>query len=53
MRIGTRTLLAATCLRCGRLFQGAEFRYHLRSRKDKHAYVDRRCGSCQWARMPR
>lgn len=53
MRIGGRTVLAATCLRCGTLTQGSAFRYHLRNAKDKRAYIDRRCGACQWARMPR
>lgn len=53
MRIGARTVLAATCLRCGEFVSGAVFRYHLRNSKDKRAYIDRRCGKCQWARMPK
>lgn len=53
MRIGARTVLAATCLRCGELRPGSAFRYHRRNTRDKKAYIDRRCGTCQWARMPR
>lgn len=53
MRLGARRVLAASCLRCGKFCQGSEFRYHLRNTKDKRAYIDKRCGSCQWARMPR
>lgn len=52
LRLGRRTLLAMTCLKCGKLHQGSEFRYHLRNKKDKYAYIDRRCQKCQWARMP-
>lgn len=52
MRLGRRRLLAATCLRCGQFCQGEQFRYHRRNTTDKHAYIDRRCGACQWSRMP-
>lgn len=53
MRIGARTVVAATCLRCGRFTQGSVFRWHRRNARDSKAYIDRRCGTCQWARMPR
>lgn len=53
MTLGQRRLLAATCLRCGTLCPGSAFRYHRRNTTDKHAYIDQRCGTCQWSRMPR
>lgn len=47
-RLGGRILLAATCLKCGKLFQGNRFGRHVRSIRDRIAYVDRRCPDCKW-----
>jgi hypothetical protein len=47
-KLGTRILLAATCLKCGRFCQNKEFGRHRRNYKDKHPYIDRRCVNCKW-----
>lgn len=46
--LGGRTVLALSCWRCGKLFQGNKFGYHVRNAKDKRAYIDRRCVDCKW-----
>lgn len=46
--IGNRTILAATCLGCGKFMQGNSFGRHARRRLDIRAYVDLRCVSCKW-----
>ena len=48
MRLGNRRLLAATCRRCGHLFQGTAFHYHRRNSRDKADYIDQRCPNCKW-----
>lgn len=47
-RLGDRRLLAASCRKCGKLFQGNAFRYHLRNLRDAKPYIDRRCPDCKW-----
>jgi hypothetical protein len=47
-RIGRRTLLAASCLGCGKLFRGSEFRRYSRRLNDRRPYLDLRCGNCKW-----
>jgi len=49
--VGTRTLLAATCLSCGILKPGGDFKRHKRNKRDKVAYIDRRCSQCKWKLM--
>ncbi len=51
MTVGGRTVVAATCLRCGHLRDGSEFKRHIRNRRDRVAYIDRRCGQCKWRMM--
>lgn len=49
MYIGTRTVLAMTCRRCGLLRQGHEFG---RRRCNNGSFVDRRClTTCRWRHM--
>jgi RNase P subunit RPR2 len=48
IRLGGRTLLAATCRRCGKLLPGTAFRFHIRNQRDRIAYVDQRCTNCKW-----
>jgi RNase P subunit RPR2 len=48
IRLGGRTLLAATCRKCGKLFQGTAFHFHIRNSRDQIAYVDQRCTNCKW-----
>jgi phage FluMu protein Com len=47
VRVGVRTLLAATCVRCGRLLAGAKFCRYVRP-GDSVAYLDYRCTACKW-----
>lgn len=47
-RIGHRTLLAASCLGCGKLFQGSDFRRYSRRVNDRRPYLDLRCPNCKW-----
>lgn len=47
-RIGNRTLLAASCLGCGKLMQGNRIQRRARHWLDIQAYVDLRCASCKW-----
>lgn len=50
IRIGTRTVLALTCLGCGNLAQGPELdRY--RRRPEENPYVDKRCRPCRWKNL--
>lgn len=51
MKIGPRTLLAATCMTCGVLAQGVEFKRHKRNKRDKRPYLDLRCRKCKWRIM--
>lgn len=51
MTIGPRTVVAASCLRCGALRDGTAFRRHRRNRRDRIAYIDLRCGECRWKLM--
>lgn len=46
--LGTRTLIAATCYKCGGLFPGDKFGRHYRNVKDKKPYIDHRCTNCKW-----
>lgn len=48
IQLGVRTLLAATCWKCGILMQGTKFARHRRNKRDRFAYVDRRCVNCKW-----
>lgn len=48
IRLGARTLLAASCRKCGRLFPGATFQFRVRNHRDRHAYIDQRCTNCKW-----
>lgn len=48
IRIGNRTLLAASCLGCGKLLPGNAFGRHARRRLDIRAYLDLRCPNCKW-----
>ncbi len=48
IEVGHRTLLAASCLGCGKLFPGSAFRYFPRRLNDRRAYIDRRCPNCKW-----
>jgi len=48
IRLGSRTLLAASCIRCGRFLPGSQFHWHVRNRRDSKAYIDRRCPDCKW-----
>lgn len=48
MQLGGRRLIAASCFKCGRLFDGSRFHRHRRNRRDPAAYVDRRCPNCKW-----
>lgn len=50
-RIGNRTLLAMTCVICGRLRSGQEFERYQRKATDKHLYFTRRCRPCRWRRL--
>jgi hypothetical protein len=45
---GHRTVVAATCTRCGELKLGAAFERVPRL-PGAPAYLDRRCRSCRWA----
>ena len=48
IRIGNRTVLAASCRKCGTLVSGKSFHWSVRNRRDKHAYIDQRCVNCKW-----
>lgn len=48
MRIGRRTLIAATCRKCGKFFQGKVFHRHPRKLSDRRPYLDLRCVNCKW-----
>jgi hypothetical protein len=47
-QLGSRRLLAATCYKCGKLFSGTAYNRHLRNKRDRIPYVDRRCTNCKW-----
>lgn len=47
-KLGDRTLLAASCFRCGKFFPGDRFHKHRRNATDKKDYIDRRCADCKW-----
>jgi hypothetical protein len=46
--LGNRTLLAASCRKCGKFMQGNVFDYRLRKARDRVAYIDQRCTNCKW-----
>lgn len=46
--LGNRTLLAASCLRCGKLYSGKTFDWRVRNMRDRHPYIDQRCVDCKW-----
>lgn len=48
IRLGRRTVIAATCRKCGKFKQGREFGFHRRNFRDKWAYIDQRCTKCKW-----
>ncbi len=48
IRLGRRTVVAATCRKCGNLKQGKEFGFHYRNTRDKFPYIDQRCTNCKW-----
>jgi RNase P subunit RPR2 len=48
VRLGARTVLAASCRKCGKLFQGNVFGYRFRNKRDRFAYIDQRCVNCKW-----
>jgi RNase P subunit RPR2 len=47
-QLGGRSLIAASCRRCGKLFSGKSFHRHWRNGRDKAPYIDRRCPDCKW-----
>jgi hypothetical protein len=47
-QIGSRTLLAASCLKCGKFFQGNQFSRRPRKIRDRRPYLDLRCANCKW-----
>jgi hypothetical protein len=47
---GLRTVVAMTCVKCGRLQDGHRFERIPRVAGGP-PYVDRRCLTCRWARM--
>jgi RNase P subunit RPR2 len=46
--IGSRTVLAASCRKCGKMVQGKTFDYRIRKLRDRVAYIDQRCVNCKW-----
>lgn len=46
--LGGRRLVAATCLRCGKMFEGKVYGRHVRKLRDSRPYIDRRCTNCKW-----
>lgn len=48
LSLGRRTVLAATCRKCGKLKQGKEFDFRVRNARDKWPYIDQRCTNCKW-----
>lgn len=48
LRLGGRTLLAMTCYGCGQFLLADRFKRHIRNKKDKVDYIDRRCVNCKW-----
>jgi hypothetical protein len=48
MRIGRRTLIAATCRGCGKFFSGNTFHRYPRRILDRRPYLDLRCTNCKW-----
>ncbi len=48
IRVGPRTLLAATCRLCHRFKPASQFRRFIRNPRDRHAYWDLRCFNCKW-----
>jgi RNase P subunit RPR2 len=48
LTLGSRTLLAASCRKCGKLFPGSAFQWRWRNSRDKAAYIDQRCSNCKW-----
>jgi hypothetical protein len=48
MRIGRRTLVAASCRKCGKFMQGNSFGRHARKLSDPRPYLDLRCVNCKW-----
>lgn len=46
--LGARRLLAATCRKCGALLPGSAFAFRVRNMRDRHAYIDQRCGNCRF-----
>lgn len=53
IRIGSRTVLAMTCTRCGELKQGHDFERYAR-KPGERPYYDKRCRNfCRWLHLER
>jgi hypothetical protein len=48
LTLGSRTLLAMSCRRCGILMPGKAFHRYPRRLNDRRPYIDRRCANCKW-----